>query len=496
MQRLSVFSLCLPPQGGVSPPPLAGPLDPDSLLRQASSLSAFPAVYQNLRERGVVLDPDWDDRFRHNYIHNSALQQEESRLLAALRRAGLACCAIKGVGLVELLYPDLSWRAVADIDLLARPDQVEPAYFVLKDLGLRDAAGLPWNPASLARQVAQPDYAFAELVLLSPLGAIIELHWDWPGEAFPAGNPALDSEPFLLYLCRHAGKHFWSSLQNLCDLELYLRRVGDQFDWGRFWRLARRHGWERVCAAGFEVCANLFERPLRPGERQASSRAARRLSRRAAGMLLSGTKPWWWRSKPLRLLRAYTWRQRLGRVLRWLAPPPWHWNQSGTRSAIGVWLRRYRRLGFRMLARLVPSRRWRIRLEKAGELSGRDWLCLVRALWTLSVVRLALPVVSFDRLQRWAGTVRATPEVSTPDPPRTAWLVNVAANLHPAPMRCLARSLTLARLLARRGIATELKLGVRLEGENLLAHAWVEWQGRPLNDAHGVVPQYAELSRP
>jgi len=41
-----------------------------------------------------------------------------------------------------------------------------------------------------------------------------------------------------------------------------------------------------------------------------------------------------------------------------------------------------------------------------------------------------------------------------------------------------------------------LKLGVRLEQQNLLAHAWVEWQGRPLNDPEHVVPQYAELSRP
>lgn len=496
MQRFSVLSLCLPPQRGVSPSPLAGPLDPDSLLRQAASLNAFPAVYNNLRARGVSVDPAWDDRFRHNYIHNSALQQEESRLLGALRRAGLSCSAIKGVGLVELLYPDLSWRAIADIDLLARPDQVAPTYFALKDLGLRDTTGLPWNPASLGRQVTQPDYAFAELVVLSPSGAIIEVHWDWPGEAFPTGNPALDPEPFLLYLCRHAGKHFWSSLQNLSDLELYLRRVGDQLNWDRFWRLARRHGWERICAAGFQVCATVFERPLRPGEQQAASSAARRLSRQATGVLLSGTRPWWWRFKVLRLLRIYTWRQRVGRMLRWVAPPPWHWNQPGTCSTAGVWLRRYRRLGFQMLSRLVPSQGWRTRLEKAGDLSGRDWLCFVRALWTLTVVRLALPLVSFDRLQQWAGTVRSAPQDTTPDPPRTAWLVNVAANLHPVRMLCLPRSVTLVRLLARRGIATELKLGVRLEEQNLLAHAWVEWQGQPLNDAHGVVPQYAEMARP
>lgn len=45
---------------------------------------------------------------------------------------------------------------------------------------------------------------------------------------------------------------------------------------------------------------------------------------------------------------------------------------------------------------------------------------------------------------------------------------------------CLSRSLTLMRLLARRGIAGRLRIGVKLGGGALDAHAWVEVGGVPL----------------
>ncbi|HEX8646038.1 MAG TPA: lasso peptide biosynthesis B2 protein [Thermoleophilaceae bacterium] len=49
----------------------------------------------------------------------------------------------------------------------------------------------------------------------------------------------------------------------------------------------------------------------------------------------------------------------------------------------------------------------------------------------------------------------------------------------PADTRCLAQSLTLTRMLARRGIDSRLVIGVR-PGERFAAHAWVEHEGVPL----------------
>lgn len=45
---------------------------------------------------------------------------------------------------------------------------------------------------------------------------------------------------------------------------------------------------------------------------------------------------------------------------------------------------------------------------------------------------------------------------------------------------CLARALALAWMLKRRGIAADVRLGVRTDTGRLFAHAWVECQGTVL----------------
>jgi hypothetical protein len=51
--------------------------------------------------------------------------------------------------------------------------------------------------------------------------------------------------------------------------------------------------------------------------------------------------------------------------------------------------------------------------------------------------------------------------------------------LLPSDTRCLAQSLTLTRLLAARGVESQLVIGVQ-PGERFAAHAWVEHAGVPL----------------
>jgi hypothetical protein len=74
---------------------------------------------------------------------------------------------------------------------------------------------------------------------------------------------------------------------------------------------------------------------------------------------------------------------------------------------------------------------------------------------------------------------------------RAADLVDVAVHRGLYPGNCLSRSVTLWWLLRRRGIAGALQIGVRREGAILLAHAWVEHAGRPLNDSETVCARYA-----
>ena len=70
-------------------------------------------------------------------------------------------------------------------------------------------------------------------------------------------------------------------------------------------------------------------------------------------------------------------------------------------------------------------------------------------------------------------------------------LVNIAARHTLGPRTCLTRSLLLGWLLRRRGVQSQLRIGVRFTQGALDAHAWVECEGIPANDRPDVSAQFA-----
>ena len=79
---------------------------------------------------------------------------------------------------------------------------------------------------------------------------------------------------------------------------------------------------------------------------------------------------------------------------------------------------------------------------------------------------------------------------------RAAQMVAVACRRHPLHSNCLPRTIVLWSLLRRRGIAADVRIGVRCgsQGE-FQAHAWLEWNGEVLNDAAAVASQYLPFNR-
>jgi hypothetical protein len=115
----------------------------------------------------------------------------------------------------------------------------------------------------------------------------------------------------------------------------------------------------------------------------------------------------------------------------------------------------------------------------------------------LLVAALLLPFVAAGirfggtlRLCRWFRQARGGMRIRH-SPVVVARIVNVAASHLPFSAGCLARSLLLHRLLARQGTASTLRIGVRLAGGRLEAHAWVECDGTPVNDTEDVSLRYA-----
>ncbi len=81
------------------------------------------------------------------------------------------------------------------------------------------------------------------------------------------------------------------------------------------------------------------------------------------------------------------------------------------------------------------------------------------------------------------------------DPQRMAWLVDVADRYAPGKSSCLRQTAALAWLLRRRGVATNLRIGVAREEGKFTAHSWLEsgdGQMFGLSDPD----QYTPLSNP
>jgi hypothetical protein len=122
---------------------------------------------------------------------------------------------------------------------------------------------------------------------------------------------------------------------------------------------------------------------------------------------------------------------------------------------------------------------------------------LLAAMAWLPLFWLGLRVLGLRRFQVWLQRDNLPIEscLSLDEIVRIATLVNIAAQEAPVPATCLTRSLLLGWILRRRGVASELRIGVRLTQGVLDAHAWVACASIPINDRPDVGEQFAPFDK-
>jgi hypothetical protein len=114
--------------------------------------------------------------------------------------------------------------------------------------------------------------------------------------------------------------------------------------------------------------------------------------------------------------------------------------------------------------------------RSAWRLSAREWRVVWEACATAPFASLGVHVLSPARAVRFMRAAER-PGVDTPmAPERIAAIVDAALTLLHA--RCLTKALVLQRMLARRGFTSEVVVGVASDAGALLAHAWLERDGR------------------
>ena len=133
------------------------------------------------------------------------------------------------------------------------------------------------------------------------------------------------------------------------------------------------------------------------------------------------------------------------------------------------------------------------KLDMLCALSWAERLMLLSAMAWMPVFWLGLKCFGLRRFKAWLERPHhlIDNDLSLDEIIGMATMVNRGARLVHIPGDCLPRSLLLGWLLRRRGVATQLRIGVNLNEGSLAAHAWVEYAGIPINDQPDVGAQFA-----
>lgn len=127
------------------------------------------------------------------------------------------------------------------------------------------------------------------------------------------------------------------------------------------------------------------------------------------------------------------------------------------------------------------------RLRRFSALERPARRLFVRAFVLLPLISLSLRLRGFGKtrasLQRFLAAASTTKNPSSQDlPSLVARMVRAAEHNGFGHPTCLAESLALWWLLGREGIVSDLRVGVRNDGQKFEAHAWVECEGVVLNE--------------
>lgn len=135
------------------------------------------------------------------------------------------------------------------------------------------------------------------------------------------------------------------------------------------------------------------------------------------------------------------------------------------------------------------------RLNQFRRLNAMQQRTLLAAWLWLPLFWMGLRVLGLPRFQAWflQTPTKSTRALTLADIRALGEAVNIAARHTPFPAACLTRSLLLGWLLQRHGVQSQLRIGVRLTQGALDAHAWVEFEGIPVNDRPDVSAQFASF---
>jgi hypothetical protein len=278
------------------------------LVRLARHHLILPLVYFHLRSLADNAIPDSTlanlAQANRKAVTTNLLQQAELAHLVKnhLTPRGIRHVTVKGLSLAGRYYPDMALRQARDIDLLVEPSHLHELTSDLLDHGYKLITSRKVDGDADLRIYCALN---GEVTMASPRGVPVQLHQllDFNGCQFPVQAaeligeaetitlngrdfPVLPTTDLFVYIAHHHGRHQWSRLHWLADLDAIMSHP--TFDAEQVSSRASALGMTPVVEAALSLHEVLFSAA---SPHRATSRFSRRISADCLHYLQESTPP-------------------------------------------------------------------------------------------------------------------------------------------------------------------------------------------------------------
>ncbi len=123
---------------------------------------------------------------------------------------------------------------------------------------------------------------------------------------------------------------------------------------------------------------------------------------------------------------------------------------------------------------------------------NEQWL-LVESSFLLAGATLAVAILPFSIMQKWAKRKLAPKNQKTFSPAQIRWAISVAGRIVPG-ATCFAEALAAQFLVGRCGYHAVMRIGVcKRENGEFAAHAWVESEGMLVAGGDDILENYDQI---
>jgi hypothetical protein len=225
-------------------------LDWSAVAKKASRHGVSNFIYYALKQHDLtaLLPEELLKKFQAGYyetaIKNANLLGNFKKIASSLPNKVIP---LKGIELIQSLYPNIAIRSMCDIDLLVEQDYAEKTWNLLREQGWQELSAHEASKSNQHDGLSEPFWHFPSLyrneVRVEIHSSIFKDNMFQEAMQTALANSVnvsnrfrLTQEIMLVHLCTHFCKHLHYNeivLRILCDIRELLKKHQETFDWDK-----------------------------------------------------------------------------------------------------------------------------------------------------------------------------------------------------------------------------------------------------------------------